>query len=506
VRDNPLDGKNDENMKNGVALKFDSYSVYSDNNGDEIVNKGETVRLRVYLKNTGTNDANAVRATFSTSSSYVSDFSPTAQVSYGYMYAGVSVFGNTDITFTVSNTTPAGTQIPINISIVDDSGNTWTDNFNVPVEETTAQIAFDTYNVYSDNNGDKIINKGETVTLEVYLKNIGTSTSRGVKATFSTTSSYVSGFTPTTPITYGYGYMYAETSVSGNTDIKFTVSNTTPVGTQIPINISIVDESGNTWTDSFNVTVEEKTAQIAFDNYSVYSDNNGDKIINKGETVTLEVYLKNIGTSSAIGVKATFSTNSSYVSGFTPTTQITYGYGYMYAGTSVFGNTDIKFTVSSATPVGTQIPINISIVDDSGNTWTDIFYAVVGSDAADIAYSSYTVVADYNSNQKIEVGETVYLQVYLKNIGSGAANSVKATFSESSSYISGLAPTTQIDYGNFTGGQSKYGQGGYDFSVYYTIKFTVSTSTPANSQIPINISIVDESSHTWNQSFNITVY
>jgi hypothetical protein len=173
--------------------------------------------------------------------------------------------------------------------------------------------------------------------------------------------------------------------------------------------------------------------------------------------------------------------------------------GYSYAGYT------IQFTVSNTTPAGTQIPINISIVDESGNTWTDTFYAVVGSETAEMAYDKYTVVADYDGDKKVEKGEQVYLQVFLKNIGSGAANSVKATFSSSSSYISGLSPTAQIDYGNFTGGQSKYGQGGYDFSVYYTIMFTVSSSATAGTQIPINISIVDGSSNTWSESFNVKV-
>jgi predicted secreted protein len=121
--------------------------------------------------------------------------------------------------------------------------------------------------------------------------------------------------------------------------------------------------------------VEATSVQITYDKYNVYSDNNGDKIINKGETVTIEVYLKNIGTSTAKAVKATFSTASMYVSGFTPTTQVTYG--DMVSGNSRYGGTDIRFTVSSSAPAGTQIPINISITDNSGNTWTESFTVVV---------------------------------------------------------------------------------------------------------------------------------
>ena len=269
-RDNPLDGKNNENLQGGVALKFDSYYVYSDNNNDKIVNKGETVRLNVSLKNTGSSTANGVKATFSTTSQYVSGFLPTSAISYGNISAGSTVwkegrasqYYDYAIQFTVSNTTPANTNIPISITITDGSGNTWTSSFNVTVEGTNASVTYDSYYVYSDNNNDKIVNKGEMVRLNVSLQNAGSSTVNGVKATFSTTSQYVSGFSPTSAISYGNisagSTVWKEGRGSQYYDyaIQFMVSNSTPTNTQIPISISIVDESNNTWTSNFNVTVQ----------------------------------------------------------------------------------------------------------------------------------------------------------------------------------------------------------------------------------------------------------
>jgi hypothetical protein len=150
-RDNLLDGKNNAEMKDGVDIKFGSYSVYSDNNGDKIVNKGETVKLKVSLKNTGTNTAKAIQAAFSTTSSYVSGFSPTTQIKYGDIsansvrwadYAGYNSTSASSVDytvqFTVSNSTPNDTLIPISISIVDESNNTWTSSFDVTVSATGA--------------------------------------------------------------------------------------------------------------------------------------------------------------------------------------------------------------------------------------------------------------------------------------------------------------------------------------------------------------------------------
>jgi hypothetical protein len=412
TRDNPLDEKNNANMQDGVALKFNSFSVYSDNNNDGTINKGETVTLNIGLKNTGTKTAKNVKATFSTTSSYVSGLSPATQITYGDIsangvkwasYTGFNIEYESavdyTIRFTVSNSTPENTQIPISISMVDENGNTWTALFNVTVSATEAQISYNRFSVYSDNNGDKIINKGETVYLRISLKNAGTSAAKSVKATFSTTSSYVSGLSPAAQITYGdisangvkwasYTGFNIEYESAVDYTIRFTVSNSTPANTQIPISIRMVDESGNTWTDNFNVIVSATGAQVSYNSYRVYSDNNGDKIVNKGETVYLKISLKNTGTSAAKSVKTTFSTTSSYVSGFSPAAQITYGdisaNGVKWASYTGFNieyesavDYTIRFTVSNSTPTNTQIPISIRMADESNNIWSSSFNVTV---------------------------------------------------------------------------------------------------------------------------------
>jgi hypothetical protein len=404
-------------MQGGVALKFNSYSVDSDNNGDEIINRGETVSLKISLKNTGTSTAKSVKATFSTTSSYVSGLSPATQITYGDIpsnrvkWADYSDYSSEyesavdyTIRFAVSNSTPANTQIPISIRMVNKNGNTWTALFNVTVSATEAQISYNRFSVYSDNNGEKIINRGETVSLKISLKNTGTSAAKSVKATFSTTSSHVSALSPATQITYGdilangvkwadYSGYNIEYESAVDYTIRFTVSNSTPANTQIPISINMVDESNNTWSSSFNVTVFATGAQVSYNRFSVYSDNNGDKIVNKGETVYLRISLKNTGTSAAKSVKATFSTTSSYVSGLSPATQITYGdilaNGVKWASYTGFNieyessvDYTIRFTVSNSTPTNTQIPINISMVDESNNTWSSSFNVTVSATGA----------------------------------------------------------------------------------------------------------------------------
>ena len=293
--------------QSGKNIVYSRYTVYSDNNGDGIINKGESIALKVYLKNTGSSDANSVTATMTTTSSYVSSLAPTSAISFGTISAGSesNYYGNYysseySWSFAVSSSTPTGTQIPFTLNITDGQGNTWTQSFTVTVQATGANIQYSRNVVYSDNNGDGIINKGESIALKVYLKNTGRSDANSVTATMTTTSSYISSLAPTSAISFGTISAGSESNYYGNYysseySWSFAVSSSTPTGTQIPFTLNITDGQGNTWTQSFTVTVQATGANIQYSRNVVYSDNNGDGIINKGESIALKVYLKNTG-------------------------------------------------------------------------------------------------------------------------------------------------------------------------------------------------------------------
>ena len=148
-RDNPLDEKGNPGSKI-PEIRFNSYRLSKLHS----VSWGEcpTCSFGVYicLKNTGTGDAKGVKATFSTTSSYVSNLRPTSQVDYGSIAAGKvrwADYGNREnfeyeptqrsytIQFIISSSAPMDTEIPISIVIVDASGNSWTSSFSVPVQE-----------------------------------------------------------------------------------------------------------------------------------------------------------------------------------------------------------------------------------------------------------------------------------------------------------------------------------------------------------------------------------
>jgi len=250
----------------GKNITFSRYIIYDDTNGDGIINKGESIQLRVYLKNTGNSNANSVTATMTTTNSYISSLSPTSSISFGTISAGYesNYYGNYyssnySWSFNVSGSTPAGTVITFNLSITDAQGNSWTQSFSVTVQATGANIQYSRNTIYNDTNGDGIINKEETIDLQVYLKNTGNSDASGVTATMTTTSSYISNLSPTSTISYGTISAGSESDYGNNFyrySWSFDVSSSTPTGTQIPFTLNITDSQGNTWTSGFSVTVQ----------------------------------------------------------------------------------------------------------------------------------------------------------------------------------------------------------------------------------------------------------
>jgi hypothetical protein len=388
-------------------------------------------------------------------------------------------------------------------------------------------IIFSYLEVNEDDNSDGVINKGETIGLRIYLKNIGNEDAYNVNATISTTSSFITSLYPAYTIDFSDDYYYSsigsgyESNYGGypdNNTISFNVSENTPSGTVLTFNLNIEDNSGNHWTDSFDVLVQNISAQIEFSRFEINEDNNNDGFVNKGETIGLRVYLKNTGTSAANNIDALITCSNSYVSSLNPSYAITFSDNYYddkispgnesyYGG---YPNTNtLTFHVSDQTPTNTILTFILNIEDEFGNIWTDSFDITVKATGANIEFSRYEVSDDNNNNGTINSGESISLRIYLENTGTSSAVNVDATLSCSSGYITSLSPTYAINFSDnyyddiiSPGNESYYG--GYPNS--NSITFNVSASTPYGSSIVFSLSIVDESENSWSDSFTITVY
>ncbi len=537
-RDNPLDKQNpnyDPNyyVPGGVDLKFSNCEIVQDNNGDGLLNPGETVYLKISLKNIGINNANGTSATFSSNSSYVSGLSPTT-VSIGTINANSTVTPANSYSagiyyttqFTISSTTPIGTKIPINIHMSDGKGNSWDDSFEIVVGQTSANIKFSSFTIVKDNNENGTLNPGETAYLKISFKNSGSSKANSVSATFSSNSSYVSGLSPTT---VSIGTINANSTVTPANSYssgtyyttQFTVSTSALIGAKIPISVHLTDTEGNSWDDSFEITIEQSTAKIEFLKYEIVKDGNENGALNPGETVYLKISFKNTGNGKANSVSATFSSNSSYASGLSPTTV---SIGTINANSTVTPANSYssgtyyttQFTISTSALIGAKIPINVHLTDTEGNSWDDSFEIPVEETMkAKIIVSEYEIFYGAPQNDKVPV----VLKLTFKNTSSNAlVGTAYAKFSSSSSYVSSLTPTSNIYLSNMAAGTSETIANDYysgqlvtsddkllNYGSYYTIKFNVPGNTAIGTKVPIDVAFKDSYNTTWTQTFNVII-
>ena len=545
-RDNPLDNyasENDNLSENNSSeeksgLFVDGFQIISDNNGDLKVNKGESIKLSVKIKNGTSETINEVKATISCSNQYVSNIINSGPKSFynngysssSYNYINSGAWGTTSyddyLEFDVSEVAPDDTVLVFDVKITDESGNIWNDTLKVTVVSINASLSVQGFTIESDNNDDSKVNKGESIKLSIKLQNTGSSKANGVKGEVSCVSSYVSNMINVGPKPFynnGYSsssYDYINSgswgAVSYSNYLEFDVSEDTPVGTELIFSIKISDEFGNIWNDTFKVTVVSTEALFSVQGFTVESDNNDDSKVNKGESIKLSLRIQNTGSSKANGVKGEISCSNSYVSNLINTGPKSFynnGYSsYDYINSGSWGAASysnyLEFDVSEDTPNGTELVFSIKITDESGNVWNDNFTVIVVSTDASISFQSFTIESDNNNDSRVNRGESIILAVKLQNTGTSKANKVKGEISCSNPYISNMINKgPKIFYNN------GYSSSSYDFinssswgkaSYSNFLEFDVSPSAPFGS-VTFNITITDESNNIWYDSFNIIV-
>jgi len=142
-RDNPLDNSGNEQPtppnNNDIEIIYERNSIYWDNNNDGIINIGETIKLRVYLKNIGSNTASNIKAKINTNNDKVQMYYTNFNTYYNYISPNQEVYGkmNNNADFSVQFkvlTSFTGNNIKFTIDIFDDNSNHWADDFSVSVE------------------------------------------------------------------------------------------------------------------------------------------------------------------------------------------------------------------------------------------------------------------------------------------------------------------------------------------------------------------------------------
>ena len=298
------------------------------------------------------------------------------------------------------------------------------------------------------NNGDKTINPGETIAIDIRIHNDADNMIYGINCELLTESSYVTITNPNKE--YGnlnksyykalYGYATYATSDNGkyeNGDYlqkiislsyddefyytgvlgasygwRFSIAENTPIGTKIPFKLIFTDENGCKWSDTFEVSVEKPDIRMYYstneisDSKSFSNLNNGDKNINPGETIWMDVRVRNSGYGRAFCIKCRLRTESEMVLIETPERNLydfdglkyksiygaeyykddnDYKYGdnevwniqnytYYYYGSGILKPTEgWKLVISETAASNTKIPMILDFEDYFGNTWSSTF-------------------------------------------------------------------------------------------------------------------------------------
>jgi hypothetical protein len=217
-------------------------------------------------------------------------------------------------------------------------------------------------------------------------------------------------------------------------------------GTSEPVNVEIIAQIPGTAVDlvvtKTNYFRYEASLMVISPNspYVIYQDHllndeteNGDGLMDYAESILLNLTIQNIGNVDAENVNVTLSSSDPYIL-ITDSTEL--------AG-SIPGNTSLALNGAFACTVADTIPDNRIVFftvksDDGDSVWFSDF--TITAHAPVLEFSSFTIDdSEENDNGRIDPGETVKIDVEIKNSGSSNAFNVEAGLTSPDGYITILS-------------------------------------------------------------------
>lgn len=223
---------------------------------------------------------------------------------------------------------------------------------------------------FSNGNGDGIATPGETIELDLGLKNYGVETANGVVATVSSPSGHISFVDDNA----AYGSLTPDESKMNPDPIVFDVLASCPHGEIIQFDVEIASD-GDTWYSTFYFVVE--AGQMALHSHLVtdFPNGNGDGNADMGETVFVQMTLENVGAVNTTGVTATITSNDP---SFVVVLDDTAAFPDIISGaTGTSLGPNPRFAIDLTAACGQMLSFNVDIYTDQGSA-SDTLYVQVG--------------------------------------------------------------------------------------------------------------------------------
>ncbi|UCD94270.1 MAG: hypothetical protein JSU69_10980 [Candidatus Zixiibacteriota bacterium] len=219
---------------------------------------------------------------------------------------------------------------------------------------------------------------------------------------------------------------------------------------------------------------------VIYDNHTVNDlTGNGDGLANCGETVSLDLQLRNAGSDTAFDVNAVLRTTDSFVDISDSTEQ----YGIIPGD---FCTSDISdaftFSVAGDAPNGHVIEFDLAAIAASARdtAWISEFSIMIYSPTIHAASVSVNDAVE-NDNGNLEPGETAEIILTLRNFGLADALSLTGVISEEDTLV------TVIDADGSFGDLPALGGSGSNFSDPFAI--SIDNACPWNYETPLQLAL-----------------
>ncbi len=331
-----------------AQLVADSWLATHDTNDDGTINPGEDITVDLFIRNAGPTaslDADVTATLLTDGVEFTS--SPERQLTR----LDPDEVGSISLSLEVSPDVTEGTQISIELWMLEEHGHVWQEVIQLPVVATTAQLVYASHELTHD---DGIPRAGDWEDLTVRVENIGASTAPSVSAVLSATDSRV---------TIGSNERSLGTIEPGeeaSTSFGFDLAKDTPAGTDLAFFLTLEDDLGNIYTDSFTITEGSGGIGLSLTSSAVNQiSGDGDDHIEAGESFYLELDVRNTGAVDARDVRVTLDTLDTHVD----LADDDHSFGDIGAGETVSSGDGLRFTVLASHAPG---PLTLQATLKSG--------------------------------------------------------------------------------------------------------------------------------------------
>ncbi len=348
----------------------------------------------------------------------------------------------------------------------------------------TPFLALDGLGILADDDGDGYLDPGESATIGFQASNLGVLPSADAILTVASTGPYGSFLTildPTVPL----GILQPGDSLPAQ--VSVTVDAQTPRGT--PLRVTSILSDG-TETNELVQTFVTPAPALSLTFEGVTGDDNGDGLLDPGETADLPLTVANTGTGASLPATAScvVTTGSFWVTVLNPTIDL----GILDPETTLPIAHNI--IIDPATPRGTVIEVEFELSDGLDAVQTSEVF-LTPSPAMSVAFVSLTSLG--NGQSMVEAGESSELVVEARNSGTGATLpatlEVEATGAQSNLVT---IPTATFPLGIMEPGSA----------INVTIPFEVSQSAEPGTFIELTLTLSDAlDSVVWGTHFVVDV-